>query len=67
MIAAMSGSESCLPYGGIFPLPPEMTFVSSRSVCFWTASERRSRTFRLYPRGVPPLPSGPWHVAHFAL
>ena len=32
--ASISAVESCLPYAGIFPFPPEMILVSSMSVCF---------------------------------
>src|SRR5262249_57351647 len=40
---------------------------SASSDCFCTSAERRSRTFRLLPAGVLPLPSAPWQDAHFAL
>src|SRR5215510_5354526 len=40
---------------------------NASSDCFCTSAERRSRTFRLLPAGVLPLPSAPWQDAHFAL
>jgi len=34
---------------------------------FWTSSEEKSFTFVILTVVVSPLPSGAWHIAHFAL
>src|SRR5215831_2554111 len=52
---------------GILPLPVLIAAVKSASLIFWTSSEAKSFTFIIFPVAVSPLPSGPWHIAHFAL
>src|SRR5277367_1863056 len=43
-----------------------MIWASCASGTFWTSGARRSGTFMLFPTAEP-LPSGPWHIAHFVL
>src|SRR5215469_807660 len=54
-------------YFGILSLPLVMMLVRSVSDCFCTSSELRSRSLSDLPIAVAPLPSAPWHMAHFAL
>src|ERR1700686_5376984 len=50
--------------GGIPALPSEMICASCASGSFWTSGERRFGMCMLFPTSEP-LPSGPWHMAHF--
>src|SRR5580765_2869832 len=65
--ASASPAASFALYAGILPLPSSMIFFSSASVCFCTSAELKSRSLRLLPMEVSPLPSAPWHMAHFDL
>jgi hypothetical protein len=44
-----------------------MAADKSASLIFCTSSELKSFTPMVFPVAVAPLPSGPWHIAHFAL
>src|SRR5579862_4536648 len=48
-------------------LPLVMASVRSASLIFCTSSDAKSFAFLDFPVGVWPLPSAPWHIAHFDL
>src|ERR1700682_3488108 len=66
-MALISSGFMLLPYAGIFPLPLLIASLKSSSLIFFTSSEAKSFTFIALPVGVSPLPSTPWHAAHFCL
>src|SRR6266581_3248223 len=66
-MAFISSGFRLLPYAGILPLPFSIAPASSSSLSLATSGSPKLRTFMLFPAGVSPLPSGPWHVAHFCL